>query len=142
MLHDLAFSVLSACMDNAAEAENVRGAFLAQLKLSTERLDETDACRSAATFANHIEGIYVEVASRSANTGFARVIRNFGDRTRFIRSVELEQYEMCRCQIDAFSVMPRQDESGRAKTVREHTEPDRRAGEGRARSSFDVTIGL
>jgi len=114
MLHDLAFSILNACLESEGETEDVYSAFLGQLEPSTERPEEADTCRSAATVASQIEDIYVEVASRSGNTEFARVIRNFGDRTHFIRVIELEQYEMCRNQRSTFLLAQRRDEAGRA----------------------------
>jgi hypothetical protein len=92
MLHDLALSILSVCLETVGEVEDVRGSFLTQLELSVGHLNDAEASKYPAVVANYLEDIYVEIASRSGNTEFARVMRNFGDRTHFIRSIELEQY--------------------------------------------------
>ncbi|MGY4306936.1 DNA-binding GntR family transcriptional regulator [Bradyrhizobium sp. USDA 4369] len=117
MLYDLAFLILSVCLQNAAEERNVRDKFLRLLEPSNEHFDEAVTCRSATIIASHIEDTYVEIASGSGNAEFLRVIRNFCDRTHFIRSIELEQYEMCRSRAKAYPILIQEDGSGRAIDV-------------------------
>ena len=96
MLHDLAFPLLNVCLESRKEAVSLGGAIFPRRALLEEQLGDSDTRRCAMIAADHLEHVYVQVASLSGNAEFARVLKNFGDRTHFIRVIELEQHETCR----------------------------------------------